>query len=60
MKKIIHSCFLAFLCLYRSKSYGIRKPIVDHPNGSRAGNLSLKDGSRHVCMPSYLKPREFP
>ncbi|MBW3469845.1 hypothetical protein [Arthrospiribacter ruber] len=22
-------------------------------------NLSLKDGSRHVCVPSYIKPKEF-
>ncbi|EOZ91936.1 hypothetical protein A33Q_4029 [Indibacter alkaliphilus LW1] len=32
------NCFLAFLCLYRSKAYGIRKRVVDHPYGSRAGN----------------------
>jgi hypothetical protein len=154
MALYLKSCFLAFLCLYRSKSYGIRKRVVSHPKGKRAGedsppspvrkafspirfikrtlynvfyppescpayvrlravtslgakyprslnavlwlaslaltirvildsiqesflvasyrsakvrikglayrNHSLKDGSRHVCVPSYIKPREFP
>lgn len=151
MKLYLKNCFLAFLCLYRSKSYGIRKRVVDHPQGSRDGNPlpptptlgihkmtwalisnwlyplgvtpsqarlqgltylgthypktlnkvlwlaslaltirimrdmvresfflaslrsakvrikglayrkhSIRDGSRHVCMPSYTKPKEFP
>lgn len=40
MKLYLKNCFLAFLCLYRSKSYGIRKRVVDHPQRNRAGEDS--------------------
>jgi hypothetical protein len=48
MALYLKNCYLAFLCLYRSKSYGIRKRVVDHPNGSRAGNP-------HPPAPSFLQ-----
>lgn len=54
MKKFIHTCFLAFLCLYRSKSYGLRKGVVTHPKGKRAGEDSPPSPVRKVFSPIRL------
>lgn len=129
MKHYLKNCFLAFLCLYRSKYLGLRRSCLDHPELApgkdlvpsppladttgfwailglgdayprtldfllflssmavevkvlrryladyyteaffrsarirakvKSSRLAIRDGSRHVCMPSYIKPKEFP
>lgn len=51
MKQYLKNCFLAFLCLYRSKSYGIRKQVADHPKGKRAGENSPLSPDRRAFLP---------
>lgn len=62
MKKFIYSCFLAFLCLYRSKYQNIRNEVVDHPQWRRAGNTPPAPylGLRNLCsniLHRYLYPK---
>jgi thiol-disulfide isomerase/thioredoxin len=51
MALYLKNCYLAFLCLYRSKSYGIRKGVVTHPKGKRAGEKSPPSPVRRAFSP---------
>ncbi len=51
MKKYLHACFLAFLCLYRSKFTGLRRSCTDHPRRVRG-----KDSHPSPGLKEYPKP----
>ncbi len=51
MKRFIHACFLAFICLYRSKYTGLRRSCTDHPRIVRGKDIHPSPGLKEYPKP---------